>query len=234
MYPNSQPARHPAQALPINGQFMAPSYDFAAYHHMPPVADPSGSAWNSLYREDYSYSFPGPGPAAGQVNFAAAELSGTPTATGGGGGGGGGLTPYNLFSSQDPFCSRRRPLEHVKPSAPPGGKTRTKDKYRVVYTDHQRQELETEFQFNRYITMRRKSELSVALSLSERQVKIWFQNRRAKERKINRKKLQDSQQPSTSSTTPPVPTGSTDGHNATSPGSHILSNAISEYKMEFI
>uniref|UniRef100_A0A3Q0SCS7 Caudal type homeobox 1a n=1 Tax=Amphilophus citrinellus TaxID=61819 RepID=A0A3Q0SCS7_AMPCI len=85
-----------------------------------------------------------------------------------------------------------------------GGKTRTKDKYRVVYTDHQRMELEKEFQFNRYITMRRKSELSMALSLSERQVKIWFQNRRAKERKINRKKLQHSQQASTTTPTPPV------------------------------
>ncbi|XP_054648499.1 homeobox protein CDX-1-like [Dunckerocampus dactyliophorus] len=228
MYPNSQPARHPAQTLPINSQFMAPSYEFTAYHHMPGV-DPSGSAWNGVYREDYSYSFPGPSPSTGQVNFTAAELTGTPTVTGGGG-----LTPYNLFSSQDPFCTRRRTLEHVKPSVPPGGKTRTKDKYRVVYTDHQRQELETEFQFNRYITMRRKSELSVALSLSERQVKIWFQNRRAKERKINRKKLQDSQQPSTSASTPPVPTGSSDGHKATSPGSHILSNTMSEYKMEFI
>ena len=51
-----------------------------------------------------------------------------------------------------------------------GGKTRTKDKYRVVYTDQQRLELEREFQHNRYITMRRKTELSVELGLSERQV----------------------------------------------------------------
>lgn len=55
-----------------------------------------------------------------------------------------------------------------------GGKTRTKDKYRVVYTDQQRQELEKEFQCNRYITMRRKSELSVALGLTERQVRGWM------------------------------------------------------------
>uniref|UniRef100_A0A672J010 Caudal type homeobox 1a n=1 Tax=Salarias fasciatus TaxID=181472 RepID=A0A672J010_SALFA len=92
------------------------------------------------------------------------------------------------------------------------GKTRTKDKYRVVYSDHQRLELEKEFQFNRYITMRRKSELSMALSLSERQVKIWFQNRRAKERKLNRKKLQHSQQASTTTPTPPVLGGPTDAH----------------------
>lgn len=53
------------------------------------------------------------------------------------------------------------------------GKTRTKDKYRVVYTDHQRLELEKEFHYTRYITIRRKSELAQNLALSERQVKIW-------------------------------------------------------------
>uniref|UniRef100_A0A4X2KFA5 Caudal type homeobox 1 n=1 Tax=Vombatus ursinus TaxID=29139 RepID=A0A4X2KFA5_VOMUR len=68
-------------------------------------------------------------------------------------------------------------------------KTRTKDKYRVVYTDHQRLELEKEFHYSRYITIRRKAELAVSLGLTERQVKIWFQNRRAKERKANKKKI---------------------------------------------
>lgn len=220
---NPQSARLPAQTLSLNSQYIPPPYDFPSYHHVPGVGDPSTSAWNSVYapREDYPYSFPGSSPSAGQVSFSSAELSGTPTAAGGGS-----FTPYN-FICQDPFSSRRRPHE---PSRPPvsGGKTRTKDKYRVVYTDQQRLELEKEFQYNRYITMRRKTELSVALGLSERQVKIWFQNRRAKERKINRKKLQHSQQASTTTPTPPVLSGPTDTHHTTSPSRNILSDTISE------
>ncbi|KFO32006.1 homeobox protein CDX-1 [Fukomys damarensis] len=84
------------------------------------------------------------------------------------------------------------------------GKTRTKDKYRVVYTDHQRLELEKEFHYSRYITIRRKSELAANLGLTERQVKIWFQNRRAKERKVNKKKQQ--QQPPAPQLTPALDT----------------------------
>uniref|UniRef100_A0A1B0AIR6 Homeobox domain-containing protein n=1 Tax=Glossina pallidipes TaxID=7398 RepID=A0A1B0AIR6_GLOPL len=66
-------------------------------------------------------------------------------------------------------------------------RTRTNDKYRVVYTDYQRLELEKEYCTSNYITIRRKTELAQTLSLSERQVKIWFQNRRAKARKQNKK-----------------------------------------------
>ena len=50
-------------------------------------------------------------------------------------------------------------------------RTRTKDKYRIVYSDHQRLELEKEFHYSRYITIRRKAELAQVLSLSERQVR---------------------------------------------------------------
>ncbi|XP_005921189.1 homeobox protein CDX-1-like [Astatotilapia calliptera] len=225
MYPSSASIRQTAQALSLNSQYIPPPYDFPSYHHhVTGVGDLSASTWNPLYapREEYPYSFPGSSPNTAQVNFTYPDLSNVPSAAGGGS-----LTPYNFISGQDPLIPRKRPQEPVKQTTS-GGKTRTKDKYRVVYTDHQRMELEKEFQFNRYITMRRKSELSMALSLSERQVKIWFQNRRAKERKINRKKLQHSQQASTTTPTPPVLCAHSDTHNPVSPSRNILSDAVSE------
>lgn len=66
-------------------------------------------------------------------------------------------------------------------------RVRTADKYRMVYSDYQRLELEKEFHTSAFITSERKSYLSTQLSLTERQIKIWFQNRRAKDRRDKQK-----------------------------------------------
>ena len=59
-------------------------------------------------------------------------------------------------------------------SVPAEGMTRTKDKYRVVYTEKQRIGLEKAFKDNKFITMKEKNVLSKDLDLSERQVRSCF------------------------------------------------------------
>ena len=62
-----------------------------------------------------------------------------------------------------------------------GPKSRRK---RTAFTSQQLLELEREFHTKKYLSLEERSQIAKTLKLSEVQVKIWFQNRRAKWKRV--------------------------------------------------
>lgn len=57
---------------------------------------------------------------------------------------------------------------------------------RTAYSSEQLMHLEESFTANQYLNRARRIDLARTLRLTERQIKIWFQNRRMKEKKSKR------------------------------------------------
>lgn len=78
----------------------------------------------------------------------------------------------------------------VKKPCPKGQATQTAEEKRprTAFSGAQLARLKHEFAENRYLTERRRQQLSAELGLNEAQIKIWFQNKRAKIKKASGQK----------------------------------------------
>ncbi|XP_072741964.1 homeobox protein DLX-4 [Ciconia boyciana] len=108
---------------------------------------------------------------------------------------GGPYLPYPPPGAQHPPAglahgARLQDAEHEKPPAIANGELRINGKGkklrkpRTIYSSLQLQALNQRFQQTQYLALPERAELAAQLGLTQTQVKIWFQNKRSKYKKI--------------------------------------------------
>ncbi|KAG8514839.1 Homeobox protein DLX-4 [Galemys pyrenaicus] len=121
------------------------------------------------------------------------------------------LTPSQASQQEPQAGSEKLQLSPEPLERPPQAPTKKLRKPRTIYSSLQLQHLNQRFQHTQYLALPERAQLAAQLGLTQTQVKIWFQNKRSKYKKLLKQNSggQDrdfpGRPPSLSPCSPPLP-----------------------------